>query len=369
MKVRIPYSVPFMPEQTESDLIEAFRSTRISGSGRALEILESSMAKELSIQHCFAVSNGSAALRMALLTLGFKPGMRVILPGWGFHVAANIAYGMGANLEFRDVDLSSWCMNLDNFFETIEEHEDVFLILIHTLGNSSNLTLLEKAKQFPKLRIIEDAAEAMFSKVNDKFLGTYFDAGTFSFHAAKTITTGEGGLVVVNSDELAATCQLIRSHGMSPERPYFHEIPGDNFRLSNLLASLALAQISELSVILRERKRVFARYKSHLSSLVEGSLIKASDEDGFFPWGFGVRVGEARTQLRRELEKIGVETRPGFSSATQLPYYNGIQVDKNILLQNSDLLSAEVLLLPHYPTLSDEIIDEICGVVLTLISD
>jgi perosamine synthetase len=369
MEIRVPYSIPFMPKQTESDLIEAFRSTRISGNGRALELLEGSMARELNARHCFAVSNGSAAIRMALLTLGFRPGMRVILPGWGFHVAANIAYGMGANLEFRDVDLDSWCMNLEDVFETIEEHEDVFLILIHTLGNSSNLKLLEKAQQFPKLRIIEDAAEAMFSKFNDKFLGTHFNAGTFSFHAAKTITTGEGGLVVVNSDDLADTCRLIRSHGMNSARPYFHEIPGDNFRLSNLLAALALAQLNELSFILEERIRVFMRYRDNLSGLAQGSLIKPLDEEGFFPWGFGLRLGDERARLRNGLEKIGVETRPGFSSATQLPYYNGSQVDRSRLLRNSDLLSDEVLLLPHYPTLSNEIIDEISDVVSSSLLD
>ena len=364
MIVRVPYSIPYFPKRTETDVMDTFRSTRISGSGVAIDFLEDSLSKLLNANFGFAVSNGSGAIRMALLALGFRPGMRVILPGWGFHVAANIAYAMGAKIEFRDVDPDSWCMNLDGVLESIGKTEDAFLVLIHTLGNTSNLELLEKQSQYSGLRIIEDSAEAMFSKFHGKNLGTFFDAGTYSFHAAKTITTGEGGFVTVNSTELATKCGLIRSHGMKSERPYFHEIAGDNFRLSNLLASIAIGQINEIEIICNKRKMVYAKYLNELSGISEDSFIMPSDPKGFFPWGFGLRLGSKRNVIAARLAELGIETRPGFSSASQLPYIREALIADDSVLIHSDKLSEEVLLLPHYPDLTDKTITEICATIL-----
>lgn len=364
METRVPYSIPYLPERTEADVTETFRSTRISGSGTAIDFLENSLKKSLGAKYCFAVSNGSAAIRMALLALGFRPGMRVILPGWGFHVAANIAYGMGAQIEFRDVDSDTWCMNLDGILDSIGQNEDVFLILVHTLGNSSNLDLLNSADKYPGLRIIEDSAEAMFSNYRGKSLGTHFHAGTYSFHAAKTITTGEGGMVSVNSTELAKTCQLIRSHGMTAARPYFHEIAGDNFRLSNLLASVAIGQLHEIKSICQMRSEVFASYLRGLSTMDTNNFIKPTDPEGFFPWGFGLKLGNEKKRISSALTAAGIETRPGFTSASELPYFNPDQVKGGKTLINSNLLSTEVLLLPHYPQLREESIMEICAIIL-----
>jgi perosamine synthetase len=346
-------------------VLDTFRSTRISGSGAAIDSLEESLENALGAKFCFAVSNGSAAIRMALLALGFRPGMRVILPGWGFHVAANIAFSMGAKIEFRDVDPDTWCMNLEGILESIGSAEDVFLVLVHTLGNTSDLDFLQNASEYSGLRIIEDAAEAMFSKFRDKSLGTIFDAGTFSFHAAKTITTGEGGLVAVNSPELADTCQLIRSHGMTSERPYFHQLAGDNFRLSNLLATVAIGQLQEIEHICQLRNDVYASYLRNLSFLEASSFLKPLDLSGFFPWGFGIKLGRDREKVVVALANAGIETRPGFTSASQLPYFEEEWVRGDLGLVNSDSLSSEVLLLPHYPRLSEESIQEICQIIAT----
>ena len=363
MAIRVPYSIPYLPERTEVDVLDTFRSTRISGSGSAIDYIEDSLSKLLNANFGFAVSNGSAAIRMVLLAFGFKPGMRVILPGWGFHVAANIAFGMGAKIEFRDVDPDTWCMNLDGILDDIGKTEDVFLILIHTLGNSSNLELLENHANYSGLRIIEDSAEAMFSKYRGKNLGTIFDAGTYSFHAAKTITTGEGGFVTVNSAQMAGTCRLIRSHGMRSERPYFHEIAGDNFRLSNLLASVAIGQINEVDIIYDKRKNVYAQYLTELSDVPDEAFIRPLDPAGFFPWGFGLRLGTKRNVIARRLAEIGIETRPGFTSASQLPYVSEVLIAESGALPHSDKLSEEVLLLPHYPDLAQDSIAEICAII------
>ena len=110
----IPYSIPHLSDQTRSDLIQTFDSGIISGSGPAVSEVESSLAAKLNVKQCLAVSNGSAAIRLAFQVGNLRPGMKVVLPGWGFHVAANIAHSMGAILEFRDVAEDSWCLEIDS---------------------------------------------------------------------------------------------------------------------------------------------------------------------------------------------------------------------------------------------------------------
>ena len=246
----IPYSIPYIPKKTKIDLNKAFDDGVISGSGYFVSEIEARLAKLLSAERTISVSNGSAALRLAFQIGKLRPGMKVVLPGWGFHVAANVAHSMGAEVEFRDVSLDSWCLDLDENLDLLDLDENLFMVLIHTLGNFGKMTNADVFRNKQNLFIIEDSAEALFSEANGKSLGTFFNVGTFSFHAAKTITSGEGGLVVTSdlkNDELG---RLIRNQGMRPERPYFHEVAGDNFRLSNILASLLLQQIHEIENII-----------------------------------------------------------------------------------------------------------------------
>jgi perosamine synthetase len=330
----------------------------------ALSRLESDIAQLLGAKKALAVSNGSAAIRLAFMSLGLKVGMRVILPGWGFHVAANIAFSMGAKVEFWDVDLNTWCMDLSGIAESINEGEETFIILIHTLGNSSELELLKEFSNSPKVHIIEDAAEALFSKHKGQSLGTIFDFGTFSFHAAKTITTGEGGIIVAKDDEVLKRAALLRSHGMTYKRPYFHELPGDNLRLSNLLASIALSQLEDIETIKSRRNEIYSDYLNELKALPSSSFITPVDPEGFFPWGFGLRVGESRKKIQNTLGEYGIDSRPGFTSSSEIPHFMNSEMYPQGPISNSELLANEVILLPHYPSLTSENVKEISQIVL-----
>jgi perosamine synthetase len=360
---RIPYSEPYLTSKTREYLLEAFDNSELSGNGKATQDLERRLSRLLNSPFGLTTSSGSASIRLALMTLGLRTGMRIILPGWGFHVASNIAFTMGARVEFRDVDLDTWCMNLDGIAEDIDEDEDLIIVLVHTLGNSSQLDKLDKIKAYPNVRIIEDAAEAMFSKYKGFSLGTIFDFGTYSFHAAKTITTGEGGFVTPMSEKSNEKARILRNHGMTPDRPYFHHFPGDNLRLSSLLASIALSQLDDLTEILQKRKDIYEYFEAEINSEKTTFLIP-TDAQGFFPWGIGIKLPNQRDLVASSLREIGVDTRPGFSSASSLPYFGGRE--KIEQLPNSDLLAKEVLLLPHYPSLSDESTYEISQTIKRL---
>ena len=368
----IPYSIPYTPQETREDLLRAFDSGIISGSGPAVSEVESLLAARLGMSKSLTVSNGSAAIRLALQVGKIRPGMKVVLPGWGFHVAANIAYSMGARLEFRDVGIDSWCLDLDDNQDLINTDEKSILVLIHTLGNFGKMESLTDFKSASNLFIVEDSAEALFSEFHGKPLGTIFDVGTYSFHAAKTITSGEGGLFVASESKDYERALLIRNHGMTPDRPYFHHIVGDNYRLSNILAALLLSQIKNIDEIIFKRERVYKSYLRELKSFPPESFIQPTDQDGFFPWGFGFRVPSDSTlstaQIREKMKLRGVDTRPGFTSAVELPYFDKSMLVKGMNLDISESLAKQVILLPHYPDMTDEDIFKVCDSLIEILS-
>jgi perosamine synthetase len=368
----IPYSIPYLPNQTRSDLIQAFDSGIISGSGPAVSKVESLLAAKLGLRESLTVSNGSAALRLAFQVSNLRPGMKVILPAWGFHVAANIAHSMGAELEFRDVGISSWCLEPDSHTDILESEEKSVLVLIHTLGNFGKMKSAKNFKSSNNIFIIEDSAEALFSHADEKALGTIFDVGTYSFHAAKTITSGEGGLFVATKEKDFERARLIRNHGMAAGRPYFHHVAGDNFRLSNLLASILLEQIRVSERIIQERKNVYQTYLNELKVFPSDNFIQPTDQKGFFPWGFGFRIPPSSKlsvdEVRKEMKLRGIDTRPGFTSATELPYFDKKMIPKGMDLDNSRTLSGEVILLPHYPTMRPEDVARVCSSLVEIIA-
>ena len=368
----IPYSIPHLSGQTRSDLIQTFDSGIISGSGPAVSEVESSLAAKLNVKQCLAVSNGSAAIRLAFQVGNLRPGMKVVLPGWGFHVAANIAHSMGAILEFRDVAEDSWCLEIDSNKDLLNFEETSILVLIHTLGNFGKMEAANDFKSSDNLFIIEDSAEALFSHANKRALGTIFDAGTYSFHAAKTITSGEGGLFVASEPKDLDTARLIRNHGMTADRPYFHHVAGDNLRLSNLLASLLLDQIRVIDTIIQDRTKVYETYLNELKVFSSDNFIQPTDRGGFFPWGFGFRVPSSCklsiTEVRKSMKLMGVDTRPGFTSATELPYFDKKMIPKGMNLDISRILSEKVILLPHYPTMTPEDVARVCSSLIKIVS-
>ena len=368
----IPYAKPYLPKNTEESLLKAFRSGMISGNGKEIQNLESFLSLKLGGISTLTVTNGSATIRLAYQALNLRAGTRVVLPGWGFHVAANIAFSMGADIEFRDVDYHSWCLELEDNFDLSDESFSGILVLIHTLGNSANLKKKKAFSENANLRIIEDSAQALFSKNGDKYLGTNFDIGTFSLHAAKTITSGEGGIVATNNTELESNMRLLRNHGMNPANPYTHILPGDNYRLSNILASLVLPQIVDLDFILKARLDVYRAYQFELKALTEITFINETDHAGFFPWGVAVRLHNAAyedtVELRRKLKAAGIDSRPGFTSAQGLPFYKKTKNAYKSKLTNSNMLAMQTILLPQYPDLSQENIKYISDVIKDSIS-
>lgn len=352
----IPWARPELWGLEQEYVADALASTWVSG-GPYLVRLETELRAWTGCRFALAVSNGTAAIHAAYLAFGLQPGDEVIVPGFGFQAAANIALQMGVRPVFAEVDPETWCLGVEQIDPCLSPRTRL-IIPVHTYGNVCPMDEICRLGAERGVAVFEDAAEAFGSRWRGRLAGTFGAAGSFSFQATKTITTGEGGLVLTDDAEFAETLMKYRSHGMLKTR-YWHDVPGHNFRLTNLQAALGCAQFERREIIFRERARVHRTYDECLAGL-DGVRPQ------FFPpkvepvlWAIAVRLDDraypqGRDAVSRELAAVGIETRPGFYPPSVQPLYNAPP------LPVCEAISRSVLSLPTFPGLTDEQIHRIC---------
>jgi perosamine synthetase len=356
----IPWARPKLFGNEEAMVVDALRSAWISG-GPYVQRLERVAAEKMAVAEAIAVSNGTVALELALRGLGIGTGDEVIVPAFTFVAAANMVLSVGATPVYADVDARSWLLDAEEIDRLVTERTKAVLP-VHLYGNVADMTAIKQRADAHGIAVVEDAAEAAFSRVDGKCAGTIGKVGTFSLHATKTITTGEGGLVVTDDGELAARMRIIRDHGMRQNMRYWHDVVGYNYRLTNLQAAIGCAQIEHLDEITAERRRIHARYRRALEGRESISLQHFSQNVDPVLWVITASLpveGDApRTRKRRDavmagLLEDGIETRPGFYALNVLPPYDCPD------LPNARNASAAIVSLPTFFGLADDQIDYI----------
>ena len=353
----IPWFKPKYWGNEKLYVMDALDSGWISG-GEYIRKFESSFAHLHDAQGTVTVSNGTTALYLALLSLNIGPGDEVIIPGYTFAAPANMVIATGAKPVFVDVDQATWLLDASLLEEKITNKTRAILP-VHIYGNVCSMTLINNIAKKYGLYVIEDVAEAAFSKQNDRYAGTLGDIGCFSFQATKTLTMGEGGAVLFSDNLLEERARVIRSHGMTVDKPYWHIEVGHNFRLTNMQAAFGLAQLEKLNEIIIEKKRVYQRYVTNLNSVSGIKMQKINADTDPVIWAVAVRIDPqftaiSRDDLRASMTKKGIETRAGFYAFNEMPVYNSEE------LAVSSAISSSVISLPSYPGLENDQIDKIC---------
>lgn len=347
---------------------DALDSTWLSGGGY-LEKFEKSLASSLALPNAFVVANGTAALQLAFLVIDLKPGDEVIVPAFGFMAAANVLKLMNATPVFADIDKNHWGITSETIASKITEKTKA-IIVIHNYGVVADMEAIKNLSVSKGLYLIEDCAESIFSKYNGKYCGSFGDLSTFSFHATKTIATGEGGMVSCKSEILADKLKLIRSHGLRREKKhYWHEYYGNNFRLSNILAAIGLGQLEKAEEIIENKYRVVSRFKNQLGENNRIKFQEIPSECEPVIWAIAISLHNltiSRDKVMDDLKLMGIESRPGFYTPDQLDLYNNGFPKDNFPVANT--ISSSVIVLPSYPKLLDEEIDTICEILEDIIS-
>ena len=361
----IPWAKPEFFGNEINYVTDSLKSTWISD-GAYLSKLEFYFKEKLIKKFVLPVSNGTTALHLAYLGLGLNPGDEIIIPGFGFLAAANIALHMNLKPIFAEVDPLTWCLSPEKISHFFHPGKTKALVVIHTYGNVCNMKEIMRFADKNKIAVIEDCAESLFSKIDGRYCGTFGKINTFSFQATKTITTGEGGLVVTDSKILNDKMLLYRSHGMNRGKKYYwHELPGHNFRLTNFQAALGVAQLENIKKIISERKRVYELYVKNLSQKEGLSLQKIDTGVDPVMWTLALKLNpksfkQGRDKVIEQLKKKGIECRPGFYASSLLKIY------PKHSLPTCEEISKNVVCLPTFLSLKNEEIAFICKQLLKL---
>lgn len=349
----IPVAQPAIDETEERLVQECVRSTWISSTGKFVERFESDFARIFKTRHAISCTNGTVALHLALLALGIKPGDEVIVPVLTFVATANAVAYVGAKPVFVDIDPHTWNIDPQALSKKITAKTRA-IIPVHLYGYPADLRPIMQLAKKHKLFVIEDAAEAHCAKYFGSYVGTIGDIGCFSFFGNKIVTTGEGGMVITNNKRLAQKVRLLKNHGMSPHKRYFHPIIGYNYRLTNVAAAIGCAQLQKLPALLKKRHSHEVLYYDLLKDVP--GLVFQPTQTNINPvcWLFSMRVtrayGHSRNELIAHLRSKGIDSRPFFYPLTSFPMYrspNRFPVATRISREGINLPSSPNLTAAH----------------------
>ena len=322
---RLPVAQPSLDGNEKAYVNECLDTTWISSAGRFIGEFEAAFAAYCGVKHAVAASNGTTALHLALIGMNLQPGEEVIVPSLTYIASANAVKYCGAEPVFVDNDPISF--NIDPAaVEAAIGPKTKGIMVVHLYGHPVDMDPITAIAEKHGLWVIEDAAEAVGATYKGRMVGSLARCATFSFFGNKIITTGEGGMVTTDDDELAAKLRLYRGQGMDLSRRYWFPVIGYNYRMTNICAAIGLAQLERVEHHLAARKRVAGWYEQHLARLGE-KIVRptAANWAGHVWWMYSILTApgaaKSRDQVMADLGAENIETRPLFYPLHVLPPY------------------------------------------------
>ena len=356
---RVQIARPDMTHREFRAVLDAFLSSWISSKGPYVERFEEDFARFAGARHGIAVSNGTVALHLALVALGIGPGDEVIVPDLTFAATINAVLYCGATPVIVDVDERSWCLSLAAVAGACTPRTKA-IIPVHLYGRPAEMGPISAFAAHRGIAVVEDCAEAPGARYADQPVGQFGDIACFSFYANKIVTTGEGGMCLTSSAKLASALRVLRDHGMTPERAYWHEQIGFNYRLTNIQAAIGCVQLARAPDTLMRNHAIVAAYRAALRG-IPGVRFPPDMDDLCAPvvWLASVLVpAERRSALLATAVQANIELRPFFHSLSNLPPYQLYARH----CPNSLELSATGLNLPTSRVVDAEAIDRVAAV-------
>ncbi|WP_422446927.1 LegC family aminotransferase [Thermoanaerobacterium sp. DL9XJH110] len=324
--IKIPLDWPNLGELEKEYVVKAIESGYVSTSGPLVKKFEEEFANCVGAKYAVATANGTMALHLALMLLSIGPGDEVIVPALTFIASVNPVIYVGATPVVVDVDPVTWNIDPEAIKKAVTPRTKA-IIPVHLYGNPANMIEIIKIARKYNLHVIEDASEALGSKLNGKYMGTFGDIGVFSFNGNKIITTGGGGMLVTDDELIARKARLIVNQGReSGIIEYEHIEIGYNYRLTNLQAALGLAQLKRLPEFLSAKVKNAEIYKQELNDIPGITWQQEIPEASSNWWLFSVILDEkykSRIEIINDLKCDGIQTRPLFKPIYMQPCYKG----------------------------------------------
>lgn len=369
MQINIPLADLEYDAAEEQAALEVLRSRWLT-MGAVTQEFESAFAQLLGVKHALAVSNGTHALHLACLALGIGPGDEVIAPALTFVATANAVLYTGAEVRFADIISRSELTISPAAIESLITPRTRAIMVMHYGGYPCRMPAILDIARRHKLAVIEDAAHAPGASLQGRALGTWGDAGCFSFFSNKNLATGEGGMLVTNRDDLAERVRLLRSHGMTTltwDRHRGHAFSydvvalGNNYRIDEIRAALGLAQLDKLAANNARRAALTRHYRQKLQELalpgVEIPFAAAAGQPAYHLLPLLLPPGADRQQVMQHLRAAGIQTSIHYPPIHHFSYYR--QHYPAVVLPETEAAAAAELTLPLYPSLPVESVNEV----------
>jgi dTDP-4-amino-4,6-dideoxygalactose transaminase len=345
----IPIAKPQINWREQLAVMRVLKSGSLA-QGPEVKLFEEEFSKIVGDRECVAVNSGTSALHVSLLALGIGSGDEVILPSFTFAATANVVALAGATPVFVDIDPKTFCINADLIQPAISKRTKA-IIVVHLYGLAADMTKIIKIAKNNSLLVVEDAAQAHLASIDNKNVGTFGDAAAFSFYPTKNMTSGEGGMVVLNNSNAARISRLLRNQGM--ESKYQNEVIGFNLRMTDIHAAIGRCQLRKLSEATEKR----IKNAQYLSQKLNSEFIP------YVPTGFKhvfhqytVRIKDSRNDFSVALQNLGIGNSVYYPTQVhKLPSFN-----LDLILRETELATNEVLSLPVHPSLTKRQLIRVC---------
>lgn len=370
----IPVCEPTIGNREREYLLEAFDSGWISSNGPFNEMLENKFSDYCDCKYGISVSNGTTALHLAIKALNLKEGDEVIVPNFnGIYALYALLYERITPI-FVDSNKSTWNIDPLKIEEKITSKTKAIL-LVHIYGHPCEMEkIIDLSKKY-NLKIIEDSAEAIGAEYKQRKIGSFGDVSTFSFFANKTITSGEGGMILTNNEAIYDSCRYFRNQcfPLNGPRNFVHSDIGHNYRLTNLQAALVCAQLEKIDELIDMRIKINQRYQSNLHDVECITFQPQADWAKNVFWMSCILLHENENNLTREdlethLLKNNIQTRRLFVGLNNQPIVKKLSLRTNEEFTCSDYLENKGIYLPSTSHLSNDKIDFICEVIRNFIN-
>lgn len=332
-----------------------------------LQRFEKEFARVVGSRFAISTSSCTGAMHLALLALGIGPGDEVIVPELTWVATASAVVYCGAKPVFADVESDTWCIDVASAERAISKRTKA-IVPVHLYGHPADMVGIAALARKHGIKVLEDAAPALGAKVHHKSVGDLGDVAAFSFQGAKTLTTGEGGMIVTSDQSLFERMRYLGDHGRDPADPSRNTSIGFKYKMSNLQAALGLAQLERLTELVEKKRKVFDWYQERLAGLPGVALNVERPWARNSYWMSSIVLEEggsaARDRLMVCLKHAGIDSRPFFRPLSSQPMFRSSAAQNPVAYAVAD----RGINLPSGHNLEESDVDFICATLRDVLS-
>ena len=353
---KYPIAKPYITNDEKKLVLEVLNSGNLS-LGPKYKEFEKLFARKIGTKYACAVSSGTAGLHLAMIAAGIGPGDEVITTPFSFIASANCILYVGATPVFVDIDQVTYNMEPAEIEKRLTKRTKAILV-VHIFGQAVDMApILRIAKKY-KLKIIEDACEAVGAEYEGKNTGTFGESAVFAFYPNKQMTTGEGGMIVTNNRKIYELCSSLRNQGRTENMQWLdHQYLGYNYRMDEMSAALGIAQLQKLDFMIKQRQVLAGWYNKHLEpffELVGAPAVARGNKHTWFVYVVKIRDQKInRNRIITDLHKLGISTKPYLPSIHLFSFYKDKFGFKEGDFPIAEAVSQSSLALPFYIGLNE----------------